>query len=137
MKKPELHALLQKWGRWKRNSVLSVGGGGTLEAKLMSKEIMGDGCVGGGKDLEKINGVRFLHDEVAEKINSEVLQLKATYAREMYLLEIVYVFGWSERKIAEDLAGNRRTIAKLVVRAKNLLESRLINLDLSGDPNQR
>ena len=92
----------------------------TLEYKLGQGIILGDGCVGGGPDKSQV-GVQFAHDPVAMSIDGIILKLSDLYRREVLMLRMVYLMGWSVRRIASTTKMSRREAARSLDRAKHLV----------------
>lgn len=120
----KFEGLLRNWGKWKREWVLSVGNTSTLEAKIVSQEILGDGCKNGANS--RFDGVKTIKNEDAEKLNSIVMTLQDRYKLEMTVLQQIYVFRWSVREIAIYMQASRGSAANTFNRAKAMVESRFV-----------
>ena len=122
----QLNLLLEKYGRWKRDYITGLGfPSGTIESKIGSGEIFGDGCGKGGRKPGSTDPT-FNGDEESSYINRCINQMKNTHPREMKVLDLVYVCDWSVKKIARDIGCSRYAIDQLLRRGKTLIEGWMI-----------
>lgn len=113
--------VLAHWARWKQTYVIGLNyASKTIEYKLMAGDPLGDGCVGGGPDKSMV-GVQFAHDPVAMTIDTIIIRLSEYYRREVIMLRMVYLMGWSVRRISQATKVSRREAGRSLDRAKGLV----------------
>ena len=121
-----IDARLERWGNWKRNYVCGLGfPSSSIEAKIQSKEIFGDGNKRGGRNESTKNGVSFREDPEAEQIDRVHRVLAKAHHREMSVLSAMYVLKWNIKKVSREMNTSRYDTKKLLERAKTLIEGSL------------
>lgn len=127
-----LESLLRRWGRWKQDCILSVGSTGTIEQKIKDRMPFGDGNTGGGPPIEGLDGLQLLKpSEEVEQMNAVYMQMLDSHRQEMWLINFIYVFEWSFRHIAGATRTSKSTVKNRLIRAKTLIEARLMQLKSS------
>jgi len=115
--------LLVVWGMWKRRYVIGIGfSSATIESKIMSGEIMGDGNKRGGR---KGIGADFIENPRAESVDIAVKKLESKYAPEMKAIKARYITEWSIKRIAYELGISKYQCDKLLSRGVTLIEGRI------------
>lgn len=69
--------------------------------------------------------------EDVEKLNSVFMQMLDSHKTEMWLIQYAYVLEWSVKRIAAESRNSRATIKNRLIRAKTLIEARLVQLHVS------
>jgi DNA-directed RNA polymerase specialized sigma24 family protein len=124
-----IDACLKNWGYWKRNYITGLDyPDKTLIDKIRKKEILGDGCKGGGGIEENKNKVFFKDNEEAQKIDTCYKLLSTIHKQEMAVLAAAYVYDWKTNKISKEIGTSRYNVNQLLKRGKILLEGTLIRV---------
>ena len=119
----DIEELLFVWGMWKRNYVIGIGWSSvTIESKIMSGEIMGDGNSGGGKR----GGVSFVENPLAESVDIAVKKLSVRHRQEMKVIKARYITEWSVKRIAKELSISKYQTGQLLDRGKTLIEGSIV-----------
>lgn len=128
-RKADLDIRLAYWGRWKRTYLVGLSyASETIEYSIMKSkgELLGNGCKNGGKKKETINGVSFKDDEDSQRVDNIIKRLRAKRPREMQVLLLHYVWGWSIRKIHSETEISRYELNQLIERGKQLVSYGLL-----------
>ena len=114
---------LSLWGTWRRYYVIGIGfSSATIESKIMSGEIFGDGNVGGAKNK---GGANFTENPLAESVDIAVKKLERKYPKEMMVIKAHYITQWSIRKISREVDISKYHGKQLLERGRTLIEGKL------------
>lgn len=118
-----MHELLTIWAMWKRNYIIGIGfSSATIESKIMSGEMLGDGNKRG---LKNRGGAQFIENPRAESVDIAIKKLEVKYMIEMKIVKARYITEWSLNRIARELKMSKYRTKQMLDRALILIEGRL------------